>query len=495
LSDVLDLALDRLVPSFADEPSDWADVLERAGHRRSRTWRRHPRRTLAVALALVLIALLATPAFGVQSYVLHLLGRKNVSFAESPSASNVVKKQFLDLPLGAPVRFAPSVVAAQTRVVATFTIAGRSRKLWVAPTRTGGYCFMFERSLGGCRRTRSERSIGTRAQFGVTYQGGSPKRGVNETIVTRVGGDVTAPAGAEITATYADGTTEDIPFVWVTRPIAAGFYTYDIPTAHWNEKHRLLALTLTSARGRELGRQTFPYERHPRRVGPPPLPPVGTPKQRVLPTKPDVAPSAPIQQASADGFAVVVGRNGSVQFTQVGETPILRELHGRSAGFSCFRLTREFGIFTVRGFGQGGRFGPNVGFSLNGVGMPVDGCQVEASIGRRWPDRLHNGAAVEIALTSAGRRYFADRRAARDLALFVRSRRMQRLRREPAVTARSDILAAFGRQLATSPIRIEASNAATLVFTELSSTGRTFEVTVSNGQIAAQNLKPYAFVF
>lgn len=39
--------------------------------------------------------------------------------------------------------------------------------------------------------------------------------------------------------------------------------------------------------------------------------------------------------------------------------------------------TSEFGIFTVRGVGQGGRFAPKVGFSLNGVG-------------RTWRDRLHN---------------------------------------------------------------------------------------------------------
>jgi hypothetical protein len=430
----------------------------------------------------------------VQGYVLQLLGRKNVSFSASPAAPNVVKKQFLDLPVGAPQQFGLEVEAAQTRLVATFSIAGHRRRLWVAPTRAGGYCYTFERSFGGCRESRALREIGRLAQFGVTWTG-APQTGVNESIVARVGGDITAPTADKITASYADGTTHDVPFVWVSRPIAAGFYTYDIPSSHWNRAHRLVALTLSAKNGRRLGRQTFRYEAHPRPakiLGPSQLrkfPP------RRLPAAPGVPPSAPTQEGSADGYGVVVGRNGFVQFTQVGTTPILRELAGRSVGFGCFRLTTEFGIFTVRGTSVQGRLAPRVGLRLNGVGRPVDGCEVQASIGRRWPDRLHDRAAVEIPLTAAGRRYFADRAAARDLALFVRSARMHRLRREPAPAARRDILRAYGRELAKSPIRITVVDPSTLRFTERSATGRTFAVTVRAGRIAAENLRPYAFVF
>jgi hypothetical protein len=498
VSDLVAAALNDVVPSFADEHPDWADVVRRAGSERTRSvpsWRRRPRLAIAAALLVILIALLATPAFGVQGYVLHLLGRKNVSFNSSPAAPNVVKKQFLDLPLGAPLQFSPQIEAAQTRVAATFAIAGHPRKLWVAPTRPGGYCYTIELSFGGCRQTRADRLIGGKGQFGVTRQGGSPKHGVNESIVTRVGGDITAPAAARITATYADGTSADIPFVWVSSPISAGFYSYDIPTTHWNKQHRLLALTLYAKNGKQLGRQTFSYEGSPRPTTVPVPTHIVTPKQRALPTAPNVPPSPPTQRGSADGFRVVVGHNGAVQFTQIGETPILKELVGQSAGFSCFRLTKEFGIFTVRGLGQGGRFAPRVGFELNGVGRPVDGCEVQASIGHTWPDRLHNRAAAEIPLTPAGRRFFADRAAARDLALFVRSRRMHQLRKEPAAQAKRDIEASYGRNLAHSPIRITVINATTLRFSEASATGRRFQVTVTSGRISDQNVKPLGFVF
>jgi hypothetical protein len=496
MTDLLRLALDDLVPSFADQDPDWADVVARSRRpRRSpsarMTLRRNRRRTLALVFALLLVVLLATPAFGVQGYVLHLLGRKNVTFSNSPSAPNVVKKQFLDLPIGAPTRWVTPVQAAKARTVAAFSIAGHPRKLWVAPTTNGGYCYTFELNFGGCRQTKTDRAA---SRLGVTWQGGPSKRGVNESIATRVGGDITAFAAAKLTARYADGATADIPFVWVSAPISAGFFTYDIPTAHWNKARRLVALTLYDKDGKRLGQQTFPYFARPAAARVPP-PHIVTPKMRPLPTAPPVAPSARTQTGSADGFNVVVGHNGSVQFTQTGETPILKELVGKSAGFSCFRLTSEFGIFTARGLGEGGQFASKVGFTLSGVGSPVDGCEVQASIGRSWPDRLHNHAAVEIPLTAKGRVFFTDRATARDLALFIRSRRMHTLRKEPAARAKTDIQNAYRKQLAHSPITISVLDSATLRFAERSGTGKLFQVTVHSGRITAQNLKPYGFVF
>ena len=500
MTDVLDRALDELIPAFTDESLDWDDVLDRSQRgqvRRLSTVQRHPRRVVVLfAVVLGMVALLATPAFGVQGYLLHLLGRHNVSFANSKSAPNVIKKEFLDLPIGAPPGMSPRIQAAQTRAVARFSVSGRPRTLWVAPTTAGGYCFLFEGSFGGCRQTRSARAIGSKGQFSPSWLGGSPSRGVNASIVTHVGGDLTAPAAARITALYADGTSADVPFVWVSAPIAAGFYSYDVPTAHWNKAHRLVSLTLSATNGKQLGREVFPYMTRPRHPGAShPTIHIGTPRQRILPTAPPQPPSAPSQQGSADGFHVVVGHNGAVQFTQIGQTAILRELVGHSVGFDCSRITREFGILTERGLGQEGRLASKVGFDLFGVGTPVDFCEVQASIGRTWPDRLHNRAAVEIPLTATGRRYLADRQTARDLALFVRSRRMQQLRKEPAAQARRNILQTYSRDLAHSPIEVAVAGPTTLRFSEASPTGKTFTVTVRNGRIRRENLKPYAFVF
>ena len=490
MTDQVGAALNNLVPTFADERPDWDDVVARNA-RNKPSWKRRPRFALSALLLALLVALLATPAFGVQGFVLGLLGRKNVSFANSRSAPNEVKKQFLDLAIGAPPRWAPQVIAAQARVVGTFSIAGHPRKLWVAPTRRGGYCYTFELSFGGCRQENGDRS----SRFSATWEGASANFPRSE-LVARVGGDITLPSATKITALFADGTTRDIPFIWVSRPIAAGFFTYDIPVAQQSKQHRLLSLALYGSNGHLLRRQTFPYtERLPVHARPLPPPQMSGPKERHLPTAPPVIPSQPVQRGTADGFSVVAGHNGAVQFTQTGTTPILKRLVGQSAGFGCFRLTREFGIFTVRGLSDGGRFAPAVGMQLGGVGTPFDGCEIQASIGHTWPDPLNDHAAVEIALTPAGRRFFADRAAARDLALFVRSRRMQQLRKEPAAQARRDIEAAYGRNLAHSPIRITVVSSSALRFSETSPSGRRFQVTIRNGRIDSQNLKPYGFVF
>lgn len=497
MSDLLEVAFAELVPPFGDETADWPDVVRRSAPRRERAQivRRHPRRALIFVLAVLLIALLATPAFGVQSYVLHLLGRRNVSFANSPKAPNIVKKQFLDMPVGAPAQWNTPVQAAKARVVGGFVIAGHPRKLFVAPTTKGGYCYTFEKSLGGCRQTQKDRAAGRKGQFGVTWEGGSPRRGVNASIVTRIAGDITARAARSITARYADGTTDDIPFVWVSAPIAAGFYSFDVPTRHWARGHRLVSVTLYAKDGRELGHQAFPYEARPRQILIPPPMPLGLRHQRILPIAPSVPPTGPIQDGSADGFKVIVGHNGAVQFRQIGQTPILRELAGHSVSYTCTRFTREFGIPSERGLGESGRLAPSVGFVLSGVGTPIDVCEVQASIGRTWPDRLNNRAAVEIPLTPKGRRFLADRQAARDLALFVRSRRMQQLRKEPASQAKRDILKAYRKPLARSPIRIVVVDHGTIAFSERSTTGKLFTVTVHDGRIRSTNLKPYAFVF
>ena len=454
-----------------------------------RAWRRHPRRAVALAFALVLVALLATPAFGVQGYLLQLIGRKNVSFVKSPPASNVVKKFFFDLPIGAPGGFGLGVEAGHAREVATFSIAGHPRKLWVVPTKQGGYCFMFELDFGSCREASSTTSV----PLGLSWNGGPPSRGVNQSIVTRVGGDITRPTppGSRPTTPTAPAPTSPSSGSPARSPPASSRTTSRPPTGM--RRHRLLAITLSTKDGKELARQTFPYRAHPTPVRRPVAP--GASGPRVLPASPFVLPTEPTQTGAADGYRVVVGHNGSVQFTRVGQTPILAELAGRSVIYDCFRLTREFGIFSVRQLGVDGALAPRVGLTLSGVGTPVDGCDVEAPIGHTWPDRLDNHAAAEIPLTAAGRAYFADRAAARDLALFVRSRKVQTLRKKPAAQAKAAIESSYGPPLAKSRLRIAVIGPTTLQFTERSPTGKEFQVTVQNGRIKSQNLKPYDVAF
>lgn len=492
MTDLLALALDDLVPSFAEEQPDWEDVLARSqspARRRSLPpWPWHPRRLVALAFALLLVVLLATPAFGVRGYLLHLL-RQNVSFSGSPAAPNIVKKEFLDLPVGAPAEWMPEPIAAQARTVGTFMMGRHRSRLWVVPTKQGGYCYQFENAWGGCRNTAADRT-GSAGGIGLEMRQTAPVGQIEYTIL--VGGDLTNPASTTLTAHYADGSRVDVPFVWVGKPISAGFFTYNVPKAHWAVANGLISVTVQARDGRRLAIEKLPRVRNlpPRRLGVTPFHP------QTLPMTPRVRPSVPLQRGSDNGVSVVAGRNGWVQFRVNTQTRQVRRLLAqRSATFDCFRLTHEFGIFDTSGVGPDGVFASRVAFQVTGITPPFDACEIEGSQGHAWPDPLGNHSEVEIPFTVAGRAYFTDRAAARDLALFVRSRRVQSLRREPAAQAKATILSVYGKQLAQRPIRITATAANTLVFSERSPTGKRFTVTVRNGRVANQDLAPYAFVF
>lgn len=481
-------ALELMVPSFSAD-GDWQSVVDRA-YQPQRA-RLQPRTVILVGALLVVIAVVATPAFGVQRFLLDLIGRTNVSFTHSRPAPNKVKKSFLDLGIGAPPRYAPDAIAGEARTVGTFMVNGHRRALSVVPTRRGGYCWTFELSLGGCREATADREY----PFGVS-SGETKEPTTGWDIPAQLLGDITSPRAALITVHYADGTTAHVPFVWVSKPIAAGFFAFDVPKDHLVAAHRVMSIVLTDANGRQLGIQRFSYGK-PRPFHRPKMP---KPTHHVppgLPVVPPVAPTVPLQQASADGFTVVAGANGAVQFTQTRETAATRRLDGRGMSIGCFRLTREFGIFTNRSLFYGERLFQAMrpmGFQLHGVGTPFDGCEIEGSAGHFWPDVNGSHSAVEIPFTAAGRQFFSDRAAARDLALFVRARRVQTIRREAPAQARRDLYAAYGSALRRNAIRI-STDGSQLTFSERSATGKLFEVVLHNGRIVRKNVEPYAFVF
>lgn len=471
--------LDALVPERGPEFGDWDEVLVRAGVGRSRRG--------AVA-ALVVGAAIAVPALVVAA----VLSRTDVLFSHSKPAPNIVKKQFADLGFGSPPRFAIGVQAAKAREVGTFTIRGRRRSVWIAPTRKGGFCVMFEAGFGGCVADPADRRI-----LSASYEEGRP----HGAWVSAIGGWViTRAAKARLELAYADGSNDDIPYIHVSPPISAGFFWFDVPKRHSDKRTRAVALYVKDGTGRTLATQRFAYEpRRPLHVGPMPK---GKPYvPRALPTQSNVPPSGPIQHGEADGVSVTAGANGVTLVDASGIDADTRSLIGRGVGVGCFKLTRQFGIFDARELLFSGRFAPSIAVRIFGLSPPWDGCEIQGSSGHRWPDRNGSHSAVEIPLTDKGRRYFDDRAAARDLALFVRTAKMQRIRKLTG----APILAALSRypvvrlaSTASSPALGKIGYALTpdgVTFVERSPTGRRFFVEIGHRRIVRKNLKPYAFVF
>jgi hypothetical protein len=495
MNDQLFDALDRLVPD-GGEQGDWQAILGAAGLARRSTassrWQRRlrptPARILVVCVVIAVTVIAATPAFGLRELIVDLVtGKTAVSFEKSRSAPAAIKQRFLDLAIGAPRGMNPKVLPAQARQITFLTPAGHKRVIWVAPTRGGGFCSIGT-SSGGCISKTTEKHLGP-----VTINGELQNRNGQWTVI-EVSGYVFSSQAATLTLEFADHQSMQLPFVYISNPINAGFYALGLPSDHQHVGHWPTKLIARNKQGTIVG--TASVRTPPPGAPPPRLPPrnLAPEPPQALPTAATVTPTAPLQTASADGMTVVAGADGAVRFRATGvPTAVRRLLRGR-VSFSCFRLVREFGISTVRGLGDEGAYAPSVGLTLSNVGHPLDGCEVDSARGHRWPDALGSHSPIEIAFTAKGRAYFADRAAARDLALFVRSARMQEIRKEPRARLLHDMTAAYGAALARSRIHYTLTPGG-ITFTEQSTTGKVFRVIVQHGRVRRSNISPYSKVF
>jgi len=156
---------------------------------------------------------------------------------------------------------------------------------------------------------------------------------------------------------------------------------------------------------------------------PPKLPPTPQPK---TPTK----PSGPIvvQRGSGDGVSVVV-RGAQIEADFAGISAEKRRLLVYKNGgtvIGCIKLvtvggaTNASGVYVSRPFTTVVRVRPWSPYG--GRRAPFDGCTASGRYGHTWNDVHGTHDLVEVPLTAKGRRYFAERAVARDLAWLARAR-------------------------------------------------------------------------
>ncbi|HEX6701802.1 MAG TPA: hypothetical protein VF101_13835, partial [Gaiellaceae bacterium] len=395
-----------------------------------------------------------------------------------------IRREFFDLSLGAPPRMAPQAIESQARRVGVFRVFGRTHVLYIAPTRRGGFCATFSGAWGTCAPTRGDRPL----SVGWTGSPFNPRSGTRAPEhAMDVGGEVLARNARTIQVEYEDGSKQPIPFVYVSKPIDAGFFYFGIPAGHVRPGTRARALAVLDARGKVIARERYPYA--PRR---PVYAVIPRPGHRPVVRSPKLPPpSPPVQIGSDGGVTVRAGANGVAVFDTTGATPhVARLIRGNGLSYVCFSFMR-FHETTPAELGYTRSTLPRVAIRTFGIPRPFDGCEIQGSYGHRWPDRNGSHSAVEIAFDARARRFFADRAAARDVALLVRTRAVQRLRKLPPSEVADAIRRRYGD---TGRIRITVSGDR-LVFSERSTTGRRFSVVVRGGKIARENVKPFAFVF
>jgi len=141
-------------------------------------------------------------------------------------------------------------IAARARQIAVLDVDGRQHVLLVVPTREGGFCTSLSGPYGGtsCPLTAVVRGdVGVLAPDMVGDAGGP----------ILFDGYFSFPSAARLLVTYQDGERATILFVWVTGPIRAGLFLYDL-TGHRRAGHRPAVVTLLDRHGRRLAERQLP---------------------------------------------------------------------------------------------------------------------------------------------------------------------------------------------------------------------------------------------
>src|SRR5262245_8796357 len=214
--------LDALAPAVAEEKEAWLDVLARAERlavspdgqvdslgptasplpsARRRPHSRRRRGLLLIGLVTLAFVLVVATAYA--------RGHPIVDFSSAPPAPKQVVKDFDSLSIGAPPGMDPKVNAGETRFVGRFG----PMKLFVAPTKAGGFCVGWG-GVGGCD------ALGA-FPLGVTWQSGI--------VGPAVYGHASARWADDVEIELDDGTRVRPRVIWVSPPINSGFFYYRPP--------------------------------------------------------------------------------------------------------------------------------------------------------------------------------------------------------------------------------------------------------------------------
>lgn len=263
-------AIDQLIQERFDgvaNPSndaDWSEVLarveaveerapERAERRRALHLRRVPRRVALAVAVVVLAATAAAVAFGwPQTFI---------DFFTSPSAPESVKISFGAQNVVAPIGMSPEAIPGEAREImsATFDATGihpdnpTVHTLYVAPTKSGGFCYEWSHFDGGCapaKNTPTNPAMQAMGPLGLGWMGND--------YPLIVSGWVRTGETKTVEARFADGASATIPVTWVSAPINAGFLLYFVPTTHQTRADAVTSVVALDGDGHVIGRQDFP---------------------------------------------------------------------------------------------------------------------------------------------------------------------------------------------------------------------------------------------
>jgi hypothetical protein len=507
-------ALERLVAHFKRERGDWGDVLERAGAASGPS--RVRMRSVLVLTACVLAAVLAfAPPFG-------LAGRFVDAFREEGKPVPVSSLTALDrealifmfcnrLELASPPGKRPEHRCLDGNPKIEEIANNGSRLYWRITFPDGRTCLAS--GLVRARRDTFGRGRSRIGSIGCPARVPTEKRPITTddiAISIDAPGDrarilfargLAAAGVAEVGLVDKQGDV-------LKAPVEDRMYEIVPPSDRsW------VAIAAYDESGDELHRERLPVARPPPRIDPNVTPPPPPPP-------PPLPQAAPLQSAETADARIDVYRSGFVRVRLKSPTSRAYELirprtGDRRVPISCFDVAYGGGAWETIGAGAYGTFGLEMRTVVSGprgsgaLTPPVDACSVRGVYGRRWNDWRGTHDAIEVAFTRLGARFFDEQAAARDLALFVRSPAMRKIRDRirqggavPSARAIASrypprVVALDRRRSVLSPgqIGIWSDEGAVIVATTQAESGRRLYVELRSGRVGPHNLGSIGFVF
>lgn len=247
-----DLLRERFVAATATTtPADWLDVRRQArllGYRARRT---APWTYVAVAAALAAAAAVVAPVFGLTGTIIPFFGT-----ATAPQNVVATFSKMSQIGNGD----GPGAIASQARDVYVFRLAGGDHTLSLTPTAGGSFCWVITDFSGGCRTILTAHGPYKPGEvdpvrIGLTFSDIPVPTMKQEPVL--IGGNLRASDADRLQIEFEDGQQQTIPFVWVSEPIDAGFFLYELPHDRWQAGKRPIALALYGSDGKLLSRLTF----------------------------------------------------------------------------------------------------------------------------------------------------------------------------------------------------------------------------------------------
>lgn len=207
--------------------------------------RRRGIRLLLAAVILLVGALLVAPTFG--------LPLPALNFFQAEKAPPRIVHSFESFGVGAPPGMDPNVIAGQAREVTTVHAGDGAHTLWVAPTKQGGLCLEWTDGGGGCDTLGQfplEVTWSSAGPFQLTHgQRPRPHRRPSAEELTSASGFIHSRYADSVEIRFEDGDVVRPRLVWVSAPIDAGFFFYDIPQEHRKSGHAIASVVALDDKG------------------------------------------------------------------------------------------------------------------------------------------------------------------------------------------------------------------------------------------------------